>query len=209
MAAVSGSFGEDDPSETFRRAEESLRAATVRPELDVEAMRAPRRLAPQACALAISVRPEEAPAAESEAEAEQASEPADGRFVLLHDPEGQEGWDGTFRVVALAQADLEAEMAADPLLPEVAWSWLLDALTAHGAEYAAAGGTVSRTASHYFGSLAERAPSTRVELRASWSPRGEDWAAHLAAWCDLICTAGGLPPAPDGVVLMPRPTRHS
>ena len=36
-------------------------------------------------------------------------------------------------VVVLVEADLEAEIAEDPLLAEVAWSWLMDALAEHGA----------------------------------------------------------------------------
>ena len=40
-----------------------------------------------------------------------------GRLVLLHDPAGHEAWQGTFRVVTYVRAELEPEMAADPLLP--------------------------------------------------------------------------------------------
>ncbi len=49
---------------------------------------------------------------------------ADGRLVLLHDPAGHDAWHGTFRLVTLVRAELEPEMAADPLLPDVCWSWL-------------------------------------------------------------------------------------
>ena len=39
----------------------------------------------------------------------------------------------------------DAEMATDPFLPEVGWSWLTDALDHHGAHYKAAAGTVTQT----------------------------------------------------------------
>ena len=57
--------------------------------------------------------------------------------MLLYDPAGQDGWTGTFRVVVQVHADVEEEMAADPLLGEVGWSWLTDALDLHAPGYAA------------------------------------------------------------------------
>ena len=36
------------------------------------------------------------------------------------------------RVVAYVRAELDAELADDPLLPTVGWSWLTDALAATG-----------------------------------------------------------------------------
>ena len=50
--------------------------------------------------------------------------------MLLYDPDGQEGWDGVFRLVAYIRAEVEPEIAADPLLGEVGWSWLSEALDA-------------------------------------------------------------------------------
>ena len=41
-----------------------------------------------------------------------------GRLVVLHDPEGQEAWEGTFRIVAFVKATLEPEMAAPSPEPE-------------------------------------------------------------------------------------------
>jgi hypothetical protein len=107
-------------------------------------------------------------------------------------------------------------MAADPLLPEVSWSWLTGALDAHGAGFGEPSGTVSRSSSHYFGGLAEREDSTQIEIRASWTPREgtggvPDVAAHLAGWCDLLCTSAGLPPVTDGGghrAVVPLPNRR-
>ena len=62
-------------------------------------------------------------------------EVATGRLILLHDPAGHDAWDGTLRLVTYVTAELEPEIATDPLLSEVAWSWLIDALDAHDATY--------------------------------------------------------------------------
>ncbi|KUH38208.1 MULTISPECIES: DUF3000 domain-containing protein [Streptomyces] len=174
----------------FRLAVDALRAARLRPELEVEPSPPPRRLAPYAYAL-------EATAVQD------GQDLADGRLVLLHDPAGHEAWHGTFRLVTLVRAELEPEMAADPLLPEVCWSWLTGALQARGLSYAEASGTVTRAGSHYFGGLAERRPATQIEIRASWTPQegrngAPDTAAHLTAWGDLLCQVAGLPPSGPG-----------
>ncbi|MEU9981646.1 DUF3000 domain-containing protein [Streptomyces sp. NPDC050856] len=203
MAAAQGQFsdhsdGADDTDSredssvppAFRLAVDALRGARPRPEVEIEATRPPQRLAPYAYAL-------EAAVVEGEEDL------ADGRLILLHDPAGHDAWQGTFRLVTLVRAELEPEMAADPLLPEVCWSWLTGALEARGLHYGEAGGTVTRAGSHYFGGLAERRPATQIEIRASWTPRegrggAPDTAAHLASWCDLLCQVAGLPPSQPG-----------
>ncbi|WP_181798523.1 DUF3000 domain-containing protein, partial [Streptomyces sp. WELS2] len=137
---------------------------------------------------------------------------ADGRLVLLHDPAGHDAWQGTFRLVTLVRAELEPEMAADPLLPEVCWSWLTGALQARGLAYGEPSGTITRAGSHYFGGLAERPAASQIEIRASWTPReglggAPDTAAHLISWCDLLAQVAGLPPAGPGdasVVTLPQ-----
>ena len=63
-----------------------------------------------------------------------------GRFVLLYDPTEPEAWGGPFRVICFAQAPLETDIGMDPLLADVAWSWLVDALDQRGADYTAASG---------------------------------------------------------------------
>lgn len=213
MAAAQGhlSDGPDDadgegiPS-VFRQAVAGLQGVRLRPEIELDATPPPQRLAPFSYALEAAVVVDD-------------EELADGRLILLHDPAGHEAWGGTFRLVTLIHADLEEEMAEDPLLPEVCWSWLTGALEARRVPYAAISGTVTRASSHYFGGLQEREPSTRIEIRASWSPvrpgpavpaSGQgvpDTAAHLSAWCDLLCQIAGLPPggAPEaGVVTLPQ-----
>ncbi|MBT2508685.1 DUF3000 domain-containing protein [Streptomyces sp. ISL-98] len=202
-----GGAADSSAPPAFRQAVEALRSARLRPEVEIDPTRPPQRLAPYAYAL-------EAAVVEGE------DDLADGRLVLLHDPAGHEAWHGTFRLVTLVRAELEPEMAADPLLPEVSWSWLTGALEARGLSYGEASGTVTQAGSHYFGGLADRRPATQIEIRASWTPhegRGgvPDTAAHLAAWCDLLAQIAGLPPVqavgPDssapadaGVVSLPQ-----
>jgi hypothetical protein len=154
---------------------------------------APKRLAPYALALAATVDRDGA-------------DVAWGRLVLLYDPDGQEGWDGVFRLVAYVRADVEPEIAADPLLGEVGWSWLSEALDAHVPGYAVPSGTVTRVITEGFGAKRDELPLTGFELRASWSPTGPgnraddndldslDLSAHISAWCDCLSAAAGLEP---------------
>lgn len=180
----------DEAPEEFRRAADGMLHVQVRPEVRLERMPAPRRLAPYTAALSAAVRRGDA-------------ELASGRFVLLHDPDGQPGWEGTFRVVVYVRADLDPEMAGDPLLPPVGWSWLTEALETRGAEHRAAGGTVTRVTSESFGEMVAEPSTSEVELRASWTPVDEDIGRHVEAWCDVCTAAAGLPPAPPGVAALP------
>jgi len=174
-----------------------LTAARWRPELVIEEIPAPQRIAPYAVAIS------------AEVQGEDGEEAGTGRLVLLHDPAGNTSWDGEFRCVTFARAIVDAEMAIDPLLPEVGWSWLIDALTSHDASYTEPSGTVTSVSSHAFGAMADDPARAEVEIRASWTPvldDGRGLTAHLTAWSDLLCLTAGLPPLPPGVVLMPRRT---
>lgn len=185
-------LGDQPPAPAaFRRAVESLRIAEVRPEIEFEDLPAPQRLAPHSAAIGASVYRDD-------------DELAVGRLILLDDPDGQRGWEGPFRLVAYVRADMEPEITSDPLLGPVAWSWLTEALETHHADYSAAGGTVTRAVSEGFGNKAEDPVTTELELRASWSPAEEDLSGHVAAWCDLMCVAAGIPPLPPDVAAMPR-----
>ena len=75
-------------------------ARGARPELTVDDEPPPRRLAPQAVAFAATVE-------------SAGREIGWGRFVLLYDPAGQDGWVGSFRVIAYVRADLEPDIAQD------------------------------------------------------------------------------------------------
>ena len=93
-----------------------------------------------------------------------------GRLVLLHDPAGNPSWDGDFRCVTYARAEVDAEMVADPLLTEVGWSWLTDALERYDAAYTAPSGTVTAVSSRAFGAMSADPSRAEVEIRASWTP---------------------------------------
>jgi Protein of unknown function (DUF3000) len=158
----------------------------------VEDAPAPRRLAPYAVAAAATVQRDGA-------------EVASGRLILLYDPDGQQGWPGVFRLVAYVRADVEPEVAADPLLGEVGWSWLTEALTSHAPDYQAESGTVTRVVTEGFGIKQDELPMTSFELRASWSPGDDpgddDIAAHVAAWCACLAASAGL--EPPGTLALP------
>jgi hypothetical protein len=208
------------PPEVFAAAVGGIAALRPRPGLEFEPLPAPRRLA--ACSHALS-----ATVAEQRSDGE--VELGSGRFVLLYEPDGHEEWRGSWRCVTFMQADLEPEIAEDPLLAEVTWSWLCEALAPLG--FAALGGTVSQCSSSGFGELAGQSCSTSVELRASWSPvpsdaylggaagalasglRAAEWtpetawtglAAHVEAWSECLATAVGLPPELAGISRLPR-----
>jgi hypothetical protein len=173
----------------FERAVSQLRAAKLRPEVYTEEMPAPQRIAPFASAISADVTIG-------------GEDIGTGRIVILHDPAGNDTWDGTFRCVAYARADIDPELVTDPLLAEVGWSWLTEALEAHGAEYGAPSGTVTSVASESFGGMSTEPGTAQIEIRASWTPVG-DVTAHVEAWGELLCTAAGLPPVPEGVATMP------
>jgi hypothetical protein len=191
-----GSVGE--PA-AFVAAVSTLRAARLRPEIHCEEMPAPQRIAPFAAALSADVTVD-------------GDEVGTGRIILLHDPLGNDAWDGDFRCVAYARAEIDVELITDPMLAAVGWSWLTDALDAHGATYHAASGTVTCVATESFGGMADESASAQLEIRASWTPAMPadtafgttlDVAPHVEAWGELLCTAVGLPPVPDGVAIIP------
>jgi hypothetical protein len=158
-------------------------------------MPAPQRIAPWASALSADVTVD-------------GTDVGTGRIILLHDPAGNDAWEGTFRCVAYVRAEIDPELITDPMLAAVGWSWLTEALDAHGAAYVASSGTVTRVATESFGSMDDEEATAQLELRASWTPvEDEDgslgMAAHVEAWGELLCTAVGLPPVPEGVTAMP------
>ncbi len=175
--------------EIFAQAVTDLRSVTPRPEIELEEIKAPQRLAPYAYALSATVIRE-------------GEDIATGRLILLHDPAEPDAWGATLRLVTYIAAELDAEMATDPFLPEVGWSWLIDALNQNGARFTAAAGTVTQTISHRFGDLAGTPSEADIEIRASWSPLDRSLRSHLDAWCALLASTVGLPP--PGVAVLPR-----
>ncbi len=185
-----GSGASGTPAE-FVAAVSGLRSAEFRPEVFCEEMPAPQRIAPYAAALSADVTVDD-------------EEVSTGRLVLLHDPAGNDAWEGTFRCVAYCRAEIDHDLATDPMLTDVGWTWLTDALEAHGAEHVAVSGTVTKVVTESFGSMADEPGNAQLEIRASWTPVDADqMAAHAEAWGELMCTAGGLEPVPDGIAVMP------
>ena len=178
--------------DVWQRALDSLQSPVLRAEFSLEEVPAPQRLAPHSIALAVE-------AIDSDDE-----ELAVGRFIVLHDPEGQDTWDGTFRVVSFVRAPMESDVVTDDLFDEVAWSWLTDALTDAGAKFHNASGTVTRTVSRSFAGLEDRSTETDLEIRASWSPDTEDLSRHMQAWLALVEKSSGLTPLPEGVTALSR-----
>jgi Protein of unknown function (DUF3000) len=203
---------DDEIAAAFRAAVADLRAgqevvSAIRPELAFEDIPAPRTLAPYATAVGATVRVDGA-------------EVASGRFVLLYDPGGQRGWAGAWRVIVYIRADAEPEIAEDPMIGQVAWSWLTEALDERTAGYAEPSGTVTRVITEGFGTKEQEPPALGFEVRASWSPAATPdsappaaaletgTAGHLAAWCSALCAAAGLPPLAAGVAALRPPARR-
>jgi hypothetical protein len=202
VASATGS-GPAEPAD-FAAAVESLRHAECRPDAIVAEAPAPARAAPHAYACTIDI-----------------GEQGTGRLVYLHDPAGQPAWSGRDRLVVFARASVDPAMADDPVLSDVVWTWLADALDAGTAVHAALGGTVTTTASHRYGSLAHVEPQHEVELRCSWTPvagSGQvrslgsraravqahlDLAPHLQALVTTLADMCGLPPYTPGVIGLP------
>ena len=180
------------PPREFQSALLSLKGLRMRPELRLEEVPAPTRIAPFALALTAEVNPGPDPETML----------GSGRFVVLYDPDGQEAWDGDFRVIVMGRAQLERELGADPFLGEVGWAWLTDALEEEHAPYHALSGSVTRVLSESFGGLELRDSQVEIEIRASWTPHGTDLAPHLRAWALMACSAAGLPPMPENVTAL-------
>jgi hypothetical protein len=152
----------------FEEIAAEIRAITTRAELILEEIPAPQKLAPFAFAMT----------------ADTVDEVATARLVLLHDPEGQEGWGGDYRCVTFVRADVDHEMASDPMVASVGWSWLMESL-----------------AKFYFAYL----HNSELEVRASWTPTDPDQIAdHVRAWLDLLERCAGMEPIPEGVTALTR-----
>ncbi len=221
-SSTAGRDQADGTVATFRAAVAEVetglgRMRGLRPGLTFEQEPAPRKLAPYAASVAVTVR-------------EAGSDVGWGRFVLLYDPAGQRGWGGPFRIIGHIRVDLEPEIAADPLVGEVGWSWLTEALDARAVGYQQTSGTVTRVVTEGFGAKRDEPVMTEFELRASWSPGsgapgsgapgsgapdhagpgssqadGLGLDGHVAAWCDALCAAAGLPPVAPGVRALRQP----
>lgn len=190
----------------FSNAAVQLRRARFRTEVRVREIPAPERIAPNAVAFSAGVQLDGAdhPAVGDTDDSRYGA----GRLVLLHDPHSIDEWGAAFRIICYAQTPLEVEIGVDPFIADVAWSWLLEALEARGARYTYASGTATKTLSTGFGTLEDQGDGAQLELRASWTPLGENFAAHAEAWSEVLCLLAGLPHHEDVTPCGPRPIAH-
>ena len=166
-----------------------IRAIKPRVEILLEEVPAPQKLSPFSLAMTADVL----------------EDAATGRFVLLHDPDGQEGWSGKYRCVTFVRAAIDNEMAADPMLCNIGWTWLMESLKKNGCDFVAPSGTVTKVASASFGTLENLDEDSELEVRASWTPTsGADIASHVRAWVELLEMSAGLAPIPEGVTQLSR-----
>jgi hypothetical protein len=176
----------------------SVVSARTRGDISLVQGPTPQRLAPHAMTMLASVADPDSPDDDS----------AMGRFVLLHDPAGQPAWNGTWRIVTFLSAQMDSEAAHDPLLPEVAQTWLHEGAALAGVTIEELSGTVTMSQSYPFGALAEKQPDADVEIRCSWTPQPDvdgliDARSHMRAWLHVVSTAAGLPPEIEGVATLP------
>ena len=189
---MSGVDSESVLPDDFAQAVASASEARFRPELDVTDIPSPTGIAPYAKAWSATVTP--GPGEEGDQ--------GISRLVLLYDPASPPAWSGVLRIVCFAKAPLDKMMTDDPLLPDVAWSWLTDALAAHDAPYDRAAGTASTITSTGLGEMRSNMTGAEMELRASWSPRSSEVKNHLEAWAEFVCLLAGYPPTSDGVATL-------
>ena len=184
------------PPAEFVQALESLKGQQFRTEMHVSQVPPPTRIAPWGVALQAEMN--------DSADMDPDSYRGDARFVVLHDPEGQLAWDGTFRIVVHGRAPMDAAMGDDPLLGEVAWSWLTDGLEQRGASFHNLNGTVTRVFNETFGDMYLDSARVDLEVRASWTPESQFLTSHLMAWADFASQLAGLGPHSLDVAALPR-----
>lgn len=197
VQSVTNSGNEADyPPDEFVIALDSLKGYDLRPEFHLTQIPAPTRIAPWAVALQAELN--------ETADKNPDFYRGDTKFVVLYDPAGQKAWNGTFRIILHARAPMDTEMGDDPLLGEVAWSWLHDSLIAEGASFHSFNGTVTRIFNETFGDLTLNSSRVELELRASWTPATPYLGEHLLAWARFASLLAGFPPVAENVATLPR-----
>jgi hypothetical protein len=183
-------------SADFKLATRQIRGAEIRPELKIQQIAAPKDVAENALAFsAETVHGGEHDHADH----------GTGRLVILRNAEPVESWGGRTRMICFAKSPLESNIGSGESMAEVAWSWLADSLHQRFASYSNEAGTATRILSTGFGSLAHETDHAQLEIRASWTPEGEELGRHFEAWQDLLCLMAGLPHLPAGVIGLGRP----
>ncbi|MCZ9294473.1 DUF3000 domain-containing protein [Corynebacterium sp. c8Ua_172] len=182
----------------FTEAVESMHRAQLRPEISLGTIRPPQRPAPYSHAIGLEV----AGLDENGPIPTDSQGDAFGRLILLYSPSSEETWEGSMRLVAYIQADMDDDVASDPLLPDVAWQWLGESLEETHADYTDLGGTVTSTASVRFGDIGGPPRAYQIEMRASWTAASTDLSHHVEAFSKVLAHVAGLPP--EGVAGLDR-----
>ncbi len=199
LPTVGGQDANSGTPEYFNDSVRSMTDTPVRSGITLGEIRPPRNLAPLSHAIGLEVTRTEL----TENNRTPLAGDAFARLILLHDPNGDERWEGAkMRLVAYIQADMEAAVATDPLLPEVAWDWLTEELAAPGAEHTDLGGTVTSTSSVRYGSIGGPPEAYQLEMRASWTAMSTDLSGHVKAFANVLANVAGLPP--EGVSSLTR-----
>ncbi|MDU0477846.1 DUF3000 domain-containing protein [Staphylococcus chromogenes] len=196
-AALSSQPREVSTPPAFTQAVESMQQAQLRPEITLGTIRPPQRLAPFSYAIGLEVAHPDTDFITTDSDGD-----AFGRLILLHDPGADDAWDGDMRMVAYIQADMDASVAGDPLLPEVAWEWLQEGLADADASFTNLGGTVTSTSSSRFGEIGGPPRAFQLELRASWTAQSNNLTPHVEAFARVLANVAGLPP--EGVAELAR-----
>ena len=123
-----------DVPATFRTALASIASAHTRADVRLSEVPAPPRIAAYAAAINATVLPEELDTT--------------GRLVLLHEPGGNDAWNGDLRIIALVKARVETEIGSDDLWADAAWSFLYGRDTKYARRGHAAAGTLRRAQPH-------------------------------------------------------------
>lgn len=186
----------------FHEAVRSMTEAEVRSGIQITEIRPPRNLAPLSHAVGLEVVHTDESTGETTIASDSSGHDAFGRLILLHDPASEEHWrdpattqlSPKMRLVAYIQADMDASVASDPLLPDVAWDWLNEQLETPSCTYTDLGGTVTSTASVRYGEIGGPPRAFQLEMRASWTAVGADLTAHVTAFSHVLANVAGMPP---------------
>lgn len=189
---------ENQTPPAFSQAVESMHAAQLRDEITLGTIRPPQKLAPFSHAVGLEVVGNSA----DDVVPVDTDGDAFGRLILLHDPGAEEAWEGAMRLVAYIQADMDSDVAGDPLLPDVAWEWLTESMEDCGATHTNLGGTVTATSSVRFGEIGGPPRAHQLEMRASWTAEDLDLTKHVEAFSRVLANVAGLPP--EGVTELSR-----
>lgn len=163
------------PPDEFMDALLSLRKVTIPKHLSLSEIPAPTKITPFSAALYVQtpLEADDLPI-------------ASGRFIVLYEPQVNLEWGAKFRIIIQIRTEMDPAIGTDPLLGEVIWSWLNDALDQNAADAHHLKGSVTRELSETFGNLELTRSDVEIELKASWSTSSNDLSYHLAAWLDVV-----------------------